>query len=281
MSQPQTGAPAPSGGPSDRSAQEGVTPGGVQSVDRAITILELLAREGDVSVSGVAAELGVHKSTASRLLSALESREVVRQNSERGKYQLGLGILRLAQAVPARLNVVTEARPELRRLAEAHRETVNLAILRGGLAINVDQEMGPSSLTTHNWIGSSTPLHATSSGKVLLAGLPSEDRARLLRTSGLPALTGRTITSRKELERQLLEVAARGYATVHEEYEIGLNAVAVPVHDHLGTVVASISISGPAFRFTEAAMDAALPDLAEAGLRTSRRLGHTPPARDA
>ena len=278
MSQQETASPA---APAERSAQEGATPGGVQSVDRAITILELLAREGDVSVSEVAAELGVHKSTASRLLSALETREVVRQNSERGKYQLGLGILRLAQAVPVRLNVVTEARPELQRLAESHRETVNLAILRDGLAINVDQELGPSSLASHNWIGSLTPLHATSSGKVLLAGLPSAERALLLKKNGLPALTGRTITSRAELERQLIEVAARGYATVHEEYEIGLNAIAVPVHEHSGAVVASISISGPAFRFTDEAMAAALDDLAEAGRRTSRRLGHVPQAPDA
>jgi DNA-binding IclR family transcriptional regulator len=260
---------------SESTGSDGVTPGGVQSVDRAITVLEVLARTGGSTVTEVAAQLGVHKSTASRLLSALESRGLVHHPSDGSPYQLGFGILRLAHAIPGRLSVVTEAHDGIRDLARAHYETVNLAVLREGQAVNVDQEMGPSSISTHDWIGSLSPLHATSSGKVLLAGLPSEERADLLRAHGLPALTGRTITSRKQLERQLIDVAARGYATVCEEFEIGLNSVAVPVRDHLGTVIASISISGPAFRFTQEKMAALVKDLQEAGLRVSSGMGYT------
>nr|WP_242630334.1 IclR family transcriptional regulator [Kocuria rosea] len=260
----------------EQSGSEGVTSGGVQSVDRAITVLEVLARTGGSTVTEVAAELGVHKSTASRLLGALESRGLVHHPSDGSPYQLGFGILRLAHAIPGRLSVVAEARDEVRGLARAHCETVNLAVLREGHAVNVDQEMGPNSVATHDWIGSLTPLHATASGKVLLAGLSSDERAQILRTQGIPALTARTITSRQQLERQLLEVAARGYATVCEEFEIGLNSVAVPVRDHLGTVIASISVSGPAFRFTEQHMTDIVEDLKQAGLRISRRMGYTP-----
>ncbi|MEX5296017.1 IclR family transcriptional regulator [Kocuria sp. CPCC 205268] len=260
----------------DQTGSDGVTPSGVQSVDRAITVLEVLARTGGSTVTEVAAELGVHKSTASRLLGALEARGLVHHPSDGSKYQLGFGILRLANAIPGRLNVVAEARDEIRELARTHSETVNLAVLREGHAVNVDQEMGPSALTMHDWIGSLTPLHATASGKVLLAGLPSEDRARLLRSQGLRALTGRTITSRKQLERQLIDVATQGYAIACEEYEIGLNSMAVPVRDHLGTVVASISMAGPAFRFTDQHMAELVGDLKEAGLRVSRRMGYTP-----
>ena len=252
-----------------------MTPGGVQAVDRAITVLEVLARTGGSTVTEVAAELGVHKSTASRLLAALEVRGLVHHPSDGSRYQLGFGILRLAHAIPGRLSVVAEAREEIRGLARTHSETVNLAVLREGHAVNVDQEMGPSSVATHDWIGSLTPLHATASGKVLLAGLVSDERARVLRTQGLPALTARTITSRKQLERQLLAVAAQGYATVYEEFELGLNSVAVPVRDHLGTVVASISVSGPAFRFTEQTVAGLVEDLKEAGERVSRGMGHT------
>ncbi|GGG72330.1 IclR family transcriptional regulator [Kocuria dechangensis] len=262
--------------PEDEAATEGVTPGGVQSVDRAITVLELLGHLGSASVVRVAQELGVHKSTASRLLSALEARGMVVQNHERGKYQLGFGILRLAHAIPARLSLVTEAHDEMRRLAEEHRETVNLAVLREGVAVNVAQEIGPTSLGTHNWIGSLTPLHATSSGKVLLAALPSAERADLIKKVGLKSFTGRTITSRRQLERQLLDVAAQGYATALEELEIGINAIAVPVRDHLGTVVAAISVSGPAFRLTEETMQAMRDDLRAAGLTISRRIGFDP-----
>ena len=263
----------------DENGTEGAHPGGVQSVDRAITVLELLGHLGSASVGRVADELGVHKSTASRLLSALESRGMVVQNSERGKYQLGFGILRLAHAIPARLSLVTEAREEMRRLAEEHRETVNLAVLREGVAVNLAQEIGPTSLGTHDWIGSLTPLHATSSGKVLLAALPSAERDRLITRNRLTAHTGRTITSRRKLEQQLLDVAAQGYATVLEEYEIGLNAVSVPVRDHLGTVVGAVSISGPAFRFTEGTIRELLGDLQEAGMRISARMGYVPESR--
>jgi DNA-binding IclR family transcriptional regulator len=268
--------PPPSPITADEAVTDGVTPGGVQSVDRAITVLELLGHLGSASVVQVAQELGVHKSTASRLLSALETRGMVVQNHERGKYQLGFGILRLAHAIPARLSLVTEARDEMRRLAEEHRETVNLAVLREGVAVNVAQEIGPTSLGTHDWIGSLTPVHATSSGKILLAALPSAERAELIKKVGLKSFTGRTITSRRQLERQLLDVAAQGYATALEELEIGINAIAVPVRDHLGTVVAAVSVSGPAFRLTEETMQAMRDDLKAAGLTISRRIGFDP-----
>src|SRR3954466_12250463 len=92
--------------------------GGVQSVDRAVSVLEILAREGSAGVSEVALEIGVHKSTAFRLLAALAERDLVEQNSERGKYQLGFGVLRLASAIPARLDLVRQAGPVLDELAQ-------------------------------------------------------------------------------------------------------------------------------------------------------------------
>ena len=256
-----------------RAATDGATSGGVQSVDRSLTILELLGASGGATVVQLATELGVHKSTASRLLSALEAHDMVTQNGERGKYRLGFGILRLAHAIPGRLSLVQEAASELRRLAQEHRETVNLAVLREGWVVNVAQEIGPGALGAYNWIGNLTPVHATSSGKVLLAGLPSAQRMDLLRAKGVPSFTSRTITSRKKLEEQLLTVAAQGYATVFEEWEIGLNAVGVPVRNHLGDVVAALSISGPAFRFTPETMNDLTEDLQSAGRTVSRRLG--------
>jgi DNA-binding IclR family transcriptional regulator len=277
-----TPASSPSG-PADATSErngEGSGPGGVQAVDRAITVLEILARTGGSTVTEVASELGVHKSTASRLVGALEARGLVHHATERGQYRLGFGILRLAHAIPGRLSLVTEAREEMRELARTVSETVNLAILREGYAVNVGQEMGPSTVSTYDWIGSITPLHATASGKVLLAGLSSEDRARIVKQQGLRAYTARTITTKKTLERQLLDVAARGFATVVEEFEIGLNSVAVPVRDHIGTVIGAISVSGPAFRFTPETMDGVLDQLRETGDRVSRRMGYLPPEQD-
>jgi DNA-binding IclR family transcriptional regulator len=257
------------------SDSDGAQHGGVQSVDRAIAVLEILAREGDAGVSEIADKVGIHKSTASRLLGALMARDLVHQNNERGKYQLGFGILRLAASIPGRLSLVHEARPVLEALAAQFKETVNLAVLRSHFAVNVDQAMGPSSLATHDWIGSLTPLHATSSGKVLLAALDTEERDRLLKEAGLPARTSQTITSRRKLEEQLLQVARDGVAITREELEIGLNAVSVPVFNHSGAVAGAVSISGPAFRFDADKQPGLVESLKQAGLEISRKMGYS------
>jgi DNA-binding IclR family transcriptional regulator len=247
----------------------------VQSVDRALQILDILSRDGHAGVSDIAEEMGVHKSTVFRLLESLVGPEMVQQNTGRGKYQLGFGILRLAASIPARLSLVREARPILEDLAQQSKETVNLAVLRSGYAVNVDQALGPSSLATHDWVGGLTPLHATSSGKVFLAALPADERRRILDEVGLSARTPRTITDRDVLEKQLLDVARKGYAETSEELEIGLNAIAVPVFNHVGAVIGSVSVSGPAFRFDTEKLPGLITSLREAGLQISTKMGYT------
>jgi DNA-binding IclR family transcriptional regulator len=234
---------------SAKAVKPGAEPsGGVQSVDRAISVLEILARRGAAGVSEVAAEIGVHKSTAFRLLGALEDRGLVEQATDRGKYQLGFGILRLASAVPGRLDLVTQGRSVLAELATAFGETVNLAVIRSHYAVNLDQARGSAAVVAQNWTGQLTPLHATSSGKVLLAHESPARRKQLLDAAGLAKFTKHTITARRALQAQLDQAVEYGYATTFEEYEDGLNAVAAPVRDHTGAVVAAVSVSGPAYR---------------------------------
>lgn len=247
--------------------------GGVQSVDRAITVLEILAREGSAGVSEVAAEIGVHKSTAFRLLAALEERDLVEQNVDRGKYQLAFGILRLASSIPARIDLVRQSQPLLDDLAAAIDETINIAVVREHYAVNVQQAMSTAAVASQNWVGQLTALHATASGKVLLAHMPEERLEAILAKAGLPKLTPHTITSRKVLMAQLEEVRTSGFATTHEELEAGLNASAVPIRDHTGTVIAALSASGPAFRFDDAEIKRTADALRDTGLRISHRMG--------
>jgi DNA-binding IclR family transcriptional regulator len=252
-------------------SNEVATSSSVQSVDRAINILEALARSGDAGVTEVAAELGVHKSTAFRLVSTLEAHGLVEQTSERGKYRLGVGLLRLAGATTARLDIVQEARPICKTLAARTGETVNIAVLSDRSALYLDQVAGPSSLQSHNWVGQHIPLHATSNGKVLLSGL---DRARLDEVlDGMPAYTESTITKKSSLRRELDEVREHGYAAARDELEIGLTAVAAPIRNAHGDVIASLSVSGPSFRLDDAALDAALAPLIESADEISHRLG--------
>ncbi|MFF4422426.1 IclR family transcriptional regulator [Streptomyces sp. NPDC001549] len=248
--------------------------GGVQSVDRAISVLEILAQRGEAGVSEVAAELDVHKSTAFRLLGALEARGLVEQAGERGKYCLGFGIVRLAGAVTGRIDITQQGRPVCERLAEEIGETVNIAIMEKQFAINLCQVRGPGAITAHNWVGQLTPLHATSSGKILLAHLPAKQRAELLADAGLEKLTPHTLTSKTKLEKNLAEARERGYAWTLEELEIGLHAMASPVRSRDGEVIAAVSASGPSYRFTEERMHELAPVLVKGAEEISHRMGY-------
>lgn len=250
------------------------SPGGLQSVDRALQVLELLATWGEGGVSELAAELGVHKSTAFRLLGALEARELVEQTEDRGKYRLGFGLVRLAGGVSSQLDLTKQSRPVTEPLAAELGETVNVAVLREQYAVNVDQALGGSALAVHNWVGELTALHATSSGKVLLASLDATARKELLSATGMEALTERTVTDPDALEAELAVVAERGFATTYGELEEGLNAIAVPVLGPVGEVIAAMSVSGPAFRFTRERIEEITPIVTEAGATLSRRVGH-------
>lgn len=283
----------------------------VQSVDRAVTVLEILARHGDRGVTDVAGELGVHKSTAFRLIAALETRGLVEQTTQRGKYRLGVGIIRLAGATSARLDVVHEARPVCRRLAAQTGESVNVSVLSDRCAMSLDQVAGASAVQPDIWVGQRLPLHASSTGKVLLSGLEDTDLDAALRWgndstawggdglvdavgpdgagpdgagpdaqpgrdgSALTAYTSATITSPHRLRAEVLAVRDRGYATAVDELQLGLSAVAGPIRNAHGDVVASLSVSGPTFRLTGSRLRDAVSAVRSASTEVSQRLGWT------
>jgi DNA-binding IclR family transcriptional regulator len=244
----------------------------VQSVDRAVTVLEILARKGDAGVTEIAAELGVHKSTAFRLVAALEARDLVQQNSGRGRYRLGVGILRLAGATTARLDLVQESRPVTRRLAAEVGEAVNIAVLSDRAALYLDQVPGSTALQMRNWVGQRLPLHATSNGKVLLAyrdDVALDDAV----STPLERFTPHTIASMRELAAEIRHVRDHGYATTVDELEVGLTAVAAPIRNADGEVVAAVGTSGPGFRLAGPRLNEVAWAVVHAGHEISRRLG--------
>src|SRR5699024_7404539 len=183
--------------------------GSVQSIDMAVTTLDTIPRPGQAGITEIAGELEVHKSTASRIVSTLEARGLVEQDQHRGKYRLGLSILRLAGATTARLDIVQEARPIAKMLAEETGETINVAVLSDGAALYLDQAASTASVPSHNWVGQRIPVHATSSGQVLRSGL-SEDSLRSTLAAKLPRFTPHTVTSIPQLLTQVAAVAATG-----------------------------------------------------------------------
>ncbi|MDQ1043795.1 IclR family transcriptional regulator [Streptomyces sp. V4I2] len=266
---------------SDRSEEKTANPekngrgaaSAVQSVDRAVSVLEILARHGEAGVTEIADELDVHKSTAFRLLGVLENRGLVAQAKDRGKYYLGAGVLRLAGAAAVRLDISQEGVPVCREVADELGETVNIAVLDDDAAVNIMQARGTASVTAQNWLGRRTPLHATSSGKVLLAHLPPTLREGLLARS-LPRFTERTITGTSVLRSELEAVVEQGYGIAVEELELGLAAVAAPIRSHDGKVIAAISVSGPVYRLTSDLLPELAKRAVEAGAELSRRMGY-------
>jgi DNA-binding IclR family transcriptional regulator len=248
----------------------------VQSVDRAVAVLQFLRRAGWSGVTEVAGEIGVHKSTAYRLLATLRDHGLVEQDAETERYRLGLGLVSLASAVTAEIDVARAARPVCQRLSEQTQETVTITVLASDEALIIDQATSPASVLSVDWTGRHSPLHCTSDGKVLLAHMP-RGRHRSYLARPLQRFTAHTIVDPEQLEGQLQAVRETGYAYTVEEYELGLNGVAAPIRAADGAVAAAVSVSGPSFRLPVAAIAEIGALTVDAAAEISRRLGYHGP----
>ncbi len=257
----------------------------VRSVDRAAALLLALGEShGEAGVTELARRLGLHKSTASRLLATLEKRGLVEQDEETGKYRLGLVVIRLAERAERTLDLRSIAMPELDRLARITHETTGIGVMDGDQLLTVAQADGPNLVAVGDWTGRWVPLHSVAAGKVLLAAMPEREVLRLVRR-GLDRFTDRTITGLEPLLEELARVRRRGYATAFGEYDPRSNAVAAPVHDARGTVTAAVDVWGRPFRVTPRRIPELVQHVREAAGAVSVRLGRdarltraTPPA---
>ena len=246
----------------------------VQSLDRALGILEILGRaEGELSLAEVAARVELPKSTVHRLLGTMELRGFVVRDPLSGVYRLGVGPAARPGFGPAAHQVLVD-------LAQSSGETANLGTLVGREILYVDRADSPHALRWQLGIGSRVPAHAAGLGKAILAQLAAEAVRKLL-PRRLKAYTDRTITDRNALLDELAIVRRRGFAIDNEEFMEGVRCVAAPVFDEAGRVVGAVSLAGPAFRLTpEAAAHQARPVVAAArsvslslGYRPARRVG--------
>jgi DNA-binding IclR family transcriptional regulator len=221
--------------------------GSLQSVDRAISVMEMLSRRGWSGVTEVANELDIHKSTAYRLLTTLRDRGLVEQDAATEKYRLGFGLVLLASSVRADLDILRCARPVCESLSGRTGETVTVTVLEGDDAVIIHQSVSQASALSVDWTGHHTPLHATAAGKLFLLHMPEEQRLRVLE-GRLERFAENTIVEPSKLEANLQEIGVQGYSYTLEELEAGLNAVGAPIQDAEGAVVGTVSVSGPAFR---------------------------------
>ncbi len=203
--------------------------------------------DSELSVTALSEQLGLHKSTVSRLLSTLQQEGFVEQNPETGRYHLGFSLVTLAGIVLDRIDLPKIAQPYLNELAAQTQETVNIAVLDGSDCMNIGGVASPRPIQYIGRIGRRTPLHCTAAGRVLLAHLPPATRQTLL-PEPLPAFTNRTVVDNAVLQAALRDVQRQGYAVTHDEHQDGLSAIAAPIRDHNGQVMAAVVVSGPTYR---------------------------------
>lgn len=241
---------------------------------KTMEVLELFAAERrELGVIEVAGELRRPKSTVSRWLAAMERADFLERDGESGRYRVSLRLAALGEVARQTTSLQRSARPFLAALAKETGETANLTLLVGTEAVNVEAADSPRPVMHVGWIGRRMPLHATASGKVLLAYAGDGILATVL-AARLKRLTPRTITSARALRLELERVRSRDYATVWAELEPDLAAVAAPVRNHRGDVVAALAIAGPVSRCERHHLGALAEHVVDTATRLSKKMGY-------
>jgi DNA-binding IclR family transcriptional regulator len=230
-----------------------------QSIHKATTLLrETAAHPGGASVSALARGAGVPRATALRLIRTLDAEGLLIRIPERDRVMLGPELVRLARQVDMGSVVREVAGPRLGPLCDEVAETVTLSIVgHDGQLDLVQQIAGPQHLVPRSWLGQRFPLHASSSGKVLLSTCDGLRLAAMLPRS-LPALTSRTITKHAALRAELQRVSAQGFATTVDELEEGLSGVSVGIFGADGALAGTVNVSGLSQRLDRAARERAV-----------------------
>jgi IclR family acetate operon transcriptional repressor len=247
---------------------------GTQAVLRAIRLLKTFSDSKPVlSLADLSAAAQLKKPTAFRLLTALESEGMVSRDAGSDAYRLGPDLLALGGMALRSNDLRSASHAELERLAKETGETATLEILAESGVLILDEVVSGHLIATTHWIGTSWPVHATSTGKVLLAYLPDKTRRRALQFP-LTQFTPHTIVQPEFVEDELNQIRRQGYAIAAEELEAGFVAVGAPVCNFDGRVQAAISTGGPATRLTPEQIEQMIPLVLQSAGRISARLGY-------
>jgi len=242
---------------------------GTQAIDRAAELLvRVVESPRPLAVGELAESTGLPKSTTSRLVGALERQGLLQRVGDRGGVRPGPALIRFAQRSVPEESLLELSAEALEWLAAESGETVNLAVPSPLGVEHLAQRDSAHFVGVANWVGRRVPTHAAANGKVFLAwgAMPVPDR--------LERLTARTIVEPGELDGELAAVRSRGWATTVDELELGLSALAAPVRDAGGAVVAALSVSAPTLRLAPARIERIAPGLLEQARSLSARLGY-------
>jgi DNA-binding IclR family transcriptional regulator len=220
-----------------------------RSVLRAMMILnQFVDQNNEASLTEISQRIGLDASTTFRLLLTLESEKFVEQNSETGKYSLGVRCFELGTLYIEKNDFQKRAKPVMQKLGNQFGEIVHLTILDGNEVVYLDKVEGTHTLgLIKSYVGCRAPTHCTGVGKVLLAALSENELKSVFQSKSLPAFTSKTITNFDELLQEISKVRQLGYAIDDQEHENGVKCIAASIYNH-EKVVAAMSISGPVER---------------------------------
>lgn len=218
----------------------------INSILRACKILKSFSGDkAHFKISDLAHQLRLDRSTTYRILLSLERAGFVEKNEEAGTYSLGLAAFEIGNAYLMQTDLIQVSKPVMADLASKVQETVHLAVLSDIEIVYVDKVDSPRTLGVISKLGQRGPLHCTSLGKTLLAFQSEDEQARIIQKIRMNPFTSRTITSKQKLIEELRIVKKQGYALDRREIEEDVECIGAPILDHLGSVIAALSISGP------------------------------------
>lgn len=263
-------------GPTSQNAQEPRRDrDGVQAVERSLSLLEkVVGAAGEIGVRELGQASGLPVGTTHRLLKALVNQGFVSRNPSTRRYGVGPTALALAAKIGSSRSLTQLAQPYLQKLVELTGESANLAALDGEGIIYLAHVEAARTVRMFTKVGNRVPVHATGTGKAILASMTPEKRRLLLAGHRLKRYTPNTITDRRKLEAELELIRERGYAIDAGELEEGVHCIAVPVRDHGAEVTASISVSGPSSRLTLARIGTLAPNVLRIAQAISRATTH-------
>lgn len=248
---------------------------GTQAVLRAVTLLKAFTdSRPEIGLTELARATGLNKTTAFRILTALDSAGLVTRNHETDTYRLGPEVIALGGRALRANHLYLASHPELEALARKTGETATLEVLFGAETVILDEVLSHYFIGTTPSIGTRWPAHTTSTGKVLLAYLAAEELDTIL-SDRLAKPTVHSIATATALRRELQQIQSRGYAVAAEELEIGFVAVGAPIRNHAGKVIGAISSGGPSARMSPSKIATVVPQVIQAADKISKRLGYT------
>lgn len=246
----------------------------LHSLNTSLDVLELLADAADpLSISEIAAKLGLGKATVHGVVSNLEARRYVERPGGRGGYRLGQRLWELGVIAGDFIEIKNIARTHLVQLTEISGESSQLSEYVDGRVIYLDRIESPNPVRANIQVGRFFPAHAVATGKAMLAYQPEAEIERIC-AGGLTAYTQKTKTDPQALREELAEVRTRGFALNHGEYRGEIVGVAAPIRNSSGVVVAAVSVSGPAYRFSSERAVSLAPTIQAAATEISRKLGY-------